>query len=96
MVKKIDYLAKKGLVKRTKNPKDRREHKICLTEKALTIMPEIHKAVDELNDKATHGMNAQQKTDFFDSLWKVYDNISSQPAHEVQYKINKVKKPLLK
>jgi len=96
MVKKIDYLAKKGLVKRTKNPKDRREHRICLTEKAFGIMPEIHNAVNELNTKATQGMTPEQTKDFFESLWKVYDNISAQPAHDVAYKINKVKKSLPK
>jgi len=96
MVKKIDYLAKKGLVKRSKNPKDRREHRICLTEKANKIMPEIHQAVNELNSKATQGLNAGQKKEFYAWLRMVYDNISSQPANEVVYKINKIKKPLSK
>src|SRR6185503_1631754 len=85
MVKKIDYLAKKGLVKRSKNLKDRREHRICLTEKACGIMPEIHRAVNGLNDKATQGMSEKQKEDFYGSLWIVYENISAQPANEVQY-----------
>ena len=96
MVKKIDYLAKKGLVKRSKNPKDRREHRICLTEKASKIMPEIHQAVNDLNNKATLGLNVQQRNEFYDWLRMVYDNISSQPANEVVYKINKIKKPLPK
>ena len=96
MVKKIDYLAKKGLVKRSKNLKDRREHRICLTEKAFSIMPEIHKAVNDLNTKATHGLDEEQVKEFYHSLWMVYDNISSQPANQVVYKINKIKSPLSK
>ncbi len=65
MVKKIDYLAKRGLVKRGKNPKDRREHIINLTEKAIRILPEIHQAVNELNSSAVMGLNSKQQEAFF-------------------------------
>lgn len=91
MVKKIDYLAKKGLVKRGKNPKDRREHIITLTEKAIQILPEIHDAVNGLNISATRGLDAKQQEEFYKSLWLVYDNITTQPANQVSYKIKKIK-----
>jgi MarR family transcriptional regulator, transcriptional regulator for hemolysin len=91
MVKRIDYLAKKGLVKRNENPSDRREHCICLTDKAKEILPDIHKAVNELNEEATRGLTKQQKEEFYEGLWKVYDNISGQPAHKVTVNFKKVK-----
>jgi len=96
MVKKIDYLAKRGLVKRGKNPKDRREHIITLTEKAIRILPEIHNAVNDLNTSATMGLNTKQQEEFYNSLWLVYDNITTHPANQVSYKIRKIKDTELK
>jgi MarR family transcriptional regulator for hemolysin len=91
MVKRIDYFVKAGLVKRNENLKDRREHCICLTDKAKAIMPEIHKAVNELNQEATKGMSAEEKEEFYKWLTVVYDNISSQPSHKVIYNLKKAK-----
>jgi DNA-binding MarR family transcriptional regulator len=91
MVKKIDYLAKRGLVKRGKNPRDRREHIINLTEKAIQILPEIHEAVNDLNTNATRGLNSNQREEFYEALWLVYENIITEPANQVSYKIKKIK-----
>ena len=91
MVKKIDYLAKRGFVKRGKNPKDRREHVITLTEKAVKILPEIHDAVNDLNSNATKGLDIKQQEEFYNALWIVYENIVSMPANQVSYKIQKIK-----
>ena len=91
MVKRIDYLVKNGLVKRCENPVDRREHLIALTEKAKAILPEIHYGVDQLNNEATKGLNAEQKEQFYKWLWLVFDNIQKQPAHKVIYNIKKTK-----
>jgi len=91
MVKRIDYLAKEGLVKRNPNIKDRREHLITLTDKAKALMADLHKGINELNTEATRGLNPEQKEQFYKWLWLVYDNISSQPAHNVVYNLKKVK-----
>jgi DNA-binding MarR family transcriptional regulator len=91
MVKRIDYLAKMGLVQRKVNPKDRREHCICLTDKAHEIMPDIHAAVENLNNEATKGMNPTEKEQFYQWLQMVYDNISELPAHKVTYNLSKLK-----
>jgi MarR family transcriptional regulator, transcriptional regulator for hemolysin len=91
MVKRIDYLAKKGLVKRKENPEDRREYCLCLTEKAKKILPDIHQAVEELNEEATKGLTTSQKEEFYNMLWKVYDNISVQPSHKVSVNFKKIK-----
>jgi len=91
MVKRIDYLANKGFVKRTENPNDRREHLITLTDKAKSLMPDLHKGINELNSEATKGMDAAQKEQFYKWLWLVYDNISRQPANKVTSTLKKVK-----
>ena len=93
MVKRIDYLVKHGFVKRTENQDDRREHLISLTDKAICILPDIHKGVNELNAEATKGMTSLQKEQFYKGLWLVYDNLSKQPAHKVAYNIKKINKP---
>ena len=91
MVKRIKYFVKLGLVNRTENPYDRREHCICLTEKAKSIMPELHKAINELNAEATLGLDNHQKEEFYKALEIVYDNISGLPAHKVSYNLKKIK-----
>jgi MarR family transcriptional regulator, transcriptional regulator for hemolysin len=59
MVTIIDYLSGKGYVIREKNPADRREQLIKLTEKARKDLVQIKKAFNELNSKSLAGLNNQ-------------------------------------
>ncbi len=90
MVKIIDDLSKKGLVKRIQNPKDRREYFIELTAKAHKTLPAIHTAINELNREAFKGFKPKEIEIFYKSLFKVIKNVENLPAsHTLVFKIKK-------
>ena len=90
MVKIIDGFSKKGLVKRIQNPKDRREYFIELTPKGYKVLPEIHAAIEELNQEAFKGFKPAEIKTFYDSLFKVIQNVQDLPAsHTLVFKIKK-------
>ncbi|HWY37869.1 MAG TPA: MarR family transcriptional regulator [Bacteroidia bacterium] len=92
MVKIIDEFAKKGLVKRIQNPKDRREYFIELTAKGHKILPQIHKGIRELNDVAFKGLTQKERKEFYQTLVKVSDNVKGFPSsHIIVYKTAKRK-----
>jgi len=90
VVKIIDGFTKKGLVKRTQNPKDRREYFVELTPKAHKVLPKIHKTINELNDIAFKGFTQKERDDFSKAIVKVYHNIEHFPSsHVIVYKTKK-------
>jgi len=90
MVKIIDGFAKQGLVKRVQNPKDRREYFVELTPKGKKVLPEIHKAIKELNDIAFKDFTQKERDAFDKSLIKVYNNVKHFPSsHIIMYKQRK-------
>ena len=91
MVRMIDYLTKKGYIKRLVNPDDRREHHIVLTNKAYKMLPAIHKAIDELNAAATKGLSPEQVKFFYKSLDLLTNNLAEQPVHAVVVNFKKSK-----
>src|ERR1700741_550307 len=92
MVKVIDDLTKKNLVKRIQNPKDRREYFIELTAAGHKILPKIHKAIKELNEVAFKGLKPKEQKEFYETLVKVSDNVKEFPtSHIVIYKATKKK-----
>jgi DNA-binding MarR family transcriptional regulator len=93
MVRIIDYLVKKGYIKRLANPKDRREHHIQLTEKAKKILPRIHAAIDELNATATSGLTPKEQKSFYKGLDTLTANLSEEPGHAIIVKYSKAKAP---
>src|ERR1700758_496029 len=87
MVKTIDGLSKKDFVKRTQNPKDRREYFIELTKKGETLLPKIHKAINELNEVAFKGVKPKDRKFFYETLARVSDNVKEFPSsHIIVYK----------
>jgi MarR family transcriptional regulator, transcriptional regulator for hemolysin len=91
MVRIIDGLVERDLIERMVNPDDRREHKILLTEKAKNIMPEVHKAIQEMNKLCLSGLNKDEISAFNRVLDVVTNNLKNLPAHEIQVCINRVK-----
>ena len=91
MVRVIDYLVKKGYIRRGVNPKDRREHHICLTEKARRMLPKIHKAINSLNETATAGLTASQIKSFHAGLDQLTLNLLDEPAHTIIVNVKKTK-----
>jgi len=93
MVKIIDDFAKKQLVKRIQNPKDRREYFIELTEKGKKMLPKIHKGIEELNAITFKGLSQKERDTFYKTLVKVSDNVKDFPSsHVIVYKTKKIKK----
>jgi DNA-binding MarR family transcriptional regulator len=91
MVRMIDYLVKKGYIKRLVNPNDRREHHVCLTEKAKKMLPRIHTAIHELNETATAGLSSRQLQNFYQGLDTLTENLASEPGHTIVVNFKKVK-----
>ncbi|MEO8760509.1 MAG: winged helix DNA-binding protein, partial [Bacteroidia bacterium] len=90
MVKIIDTLSKKGLVKRVQNPKDRREYFIELTPKAHKVLPQIHVAIKNLNTEAFKGFAKKEVELFYNLLFRVIENVRDLPAsHTLVFKIKK-------
>lgn len=83
MVRIIDYLTKKGFLRRKTNVKDRREHFLILTDKAKKVLPDIKLALKELDQVALNGFTQEQKIQFFQLLEQVYVNMSELPSEDV-------------
>lgn len=56
MVGILDGLAKGGFIRRTRSSEDRRKHHIILTAKARNAIPEIRRAIRDLNQRALAGL----------------------------------------
>ena len=83
MLRTIDALQNKGLVKREQKPEDRRAYVIKLTPKGEKIIPIIKKSFRALNKKALDGLSERQVNSFYKTLDKITENIASLPANEV-------------
>jgi MarR family transcriptional regulator for hemolysin len=91
MVRMIDYLVEKGYIVRAVNPADRRAHRIQLTSKAKKALPRIHKAIDDLNGKATKGISSRKLKQFYADLNTVAENLTHEPRHTFIMNFEKVK-----
>jgi DNA-binding MarR family transcriptional regulator len=73
MVGILDYLSKRGLLKRERSPHDRREYYIQLTPKGMDMLGEIRKMafeVEDLYQKKT-GMTDEERTIILPILRKI-------------------------
>jgi DNA-binding MarR family transcriptional regulator len=89
IVRVIDYLSDKGLVKREVSPDDRREHHIVVTKKAANYVAKISAGFNELNQKAFKGFTKQEKEFFYTMIEKMQGNLSELPAREFSVKYTK-------
>lgn len=83
MVRMIDYLIKKGFVKKIQNPNDRREYFIELTAKATQLMPELYAAIDEVNKAALKGLNKEQQKMLYENIATIQTNLDSLPSEKI-------------
>ena len=83
MLRTIDTLQNKGLVKREPKEDDRRAYVIRLTQKGEKVIPVVKKAFKALNKKAMDGLSERQVNSFYKTLDKITENIASLPAEEV-------------
>lgn len=91
MVRITDYLVDKGFIERVVNPTDRREHQLKLTGKAKKVLPEIHKAIKDLNEAATAGLSQQEKKQFFENMQLISSNLDNMPLNNYIVKYKKAK-----
>lgn len=89
MVRNIDYLVKKNMIRRVINPIDRREHIITLTDKAKKIMPLIHNEIENMNNIALKGFNKEQTRLFKEQISSIINNLENLPVNEVSIKFKK-------
>lgn len=89
VVRVIDYLSEKGLVKREVNEEDRREHIIVATPRAHKIIPVINQVFEEVNKTAFRGFTKEEKMQFIQMTNKIMNNLVSLPVEEVQVKNNR-------
>ena len=76
MVRVIDYLTDKGLVKRTPHSEDRRAYIISPTTKGLKIAPKIEATFSQLNKLAFNGFSAEEKKMFIEFMNRMENNLS--------------------
>lgn len=75
MVTILDYLEERGYVMREKNPQDRREQLIRLTQKAESSIPIIREAIKELNEVAFQNICESKKQIFNEVLTNIQFNL---------------------
>ncbi|MBC7381762.1 MAG: MarR family transcriptional regulator [Bacteroidia bacterium] len=76
VVRIIDYLTEKKLVKRSINPDDRREHIIIPTTKAIKILPKIEAAFLTTQALALKGFSRKELALFNHMLLRIETNMS--------------------
>jgi len=92
VVKILDYLSAKDMVRRQVNEKDRRAHFIKLTEKGEKVIPEIVKVYNETNASALKGLSIEEQEIYFNVLGKIKKNLQSMPADEVKINYSRIEK----
>jgi DNA-binding MarR family transcriptional regulator len=75
MVGVLDDLGKKGFIKRTQNPSDRREYWIHLTPKGEKSIPEIKAAINRLNKSIMKTFTQQEIKKLNSQLESIYINL---------------------
>ncbi len=76
MVRMIDYLSKKGYVKRIQSKNDRRKYCLSLTGKALKEIPNIKKALKDTTAIALKGIRKNETDSFYKTLQRLKKNLN--------------------
>jgi MarR family transcriptional regulator for hemolysin len=92
LVKILDYLSEKGMIKREVNEKDRREHFIRLTAKGEKLVPVIAKAFNDTNEAVFKGLKKEEQEIYFKAIAIMKTNLMSLPSDEMKINFRKVKK----
>ncbi len=76
LVKQIDWLEKAGLVQRIKDKEDRRAYRLQITVKAKTVMQELWKIADTVEDQALSVLTEQEQVKIVKLLQQIKNNMS--------------------
>lgn len=74
----VKRLEKAGLINRKQSPEDGRKINIFLTPKARALKAKLMPLVEEVNNLATRGMTAKEKSELRRLLTKVNQNLESE------------------
>lgn len=74
----VKRLEKAGLINRKQSPEDGRKINIFLTPKAKALKAKLMPLVEEVNNLATRGMTAKEKSELRRLLTKVNQNLESE------------------
>lgn len=88
IVKIIDTLAEKGFVYREKNPADRRQHFLRVTDKAKQAVPHIIAGFERMNSSAGKNISAHDMEVFERVLGKMKENLNE--FKSIENKINTI------
>ena len=88
MVRIIDYLTEKDLVKRNPHNEDRRAYLISATAKGIKLAPKIEATFSQLNKLAFKGFSAEEKKIFLELMNRM-DNNLSEVASNISVQKNK-------
>ena len=94
MVRIIDYLIEKKYVKKVINKNDRRENLVELTKKAIDVLPEIHEAIDEVNESALKGIPKTKQKELYEHLFSIQRNLDHLPAEKIYINYKKSTKKI--
>lgn len=86
----ITYLLEKDYITREKNPADRREFFVCLTQKGKTAAAKIDNAFITTNNSCFQGMDKNAQNDFICQIEQVRLNLEKEPKNEVELKYRKL------
>lgn len=72
----LDSLQVKGFITRQPNALDRRAHRVCLTDQARQIGPQVVQAYNQLYTRAMQGISEQELNDFIGFFGRISQNFS--------------------
>lgn len=90
MARMISYLSKKGYISRKKNPTDRREYMLEVTEKGAVSVPQIKKAFCEANRVAFQGLEVEEVGTFLKCVKTIQANLEEKQALNINHKLNTI------
>ena len=79
----VDTMARAGLVRRLRDPADRRKINIVLTSRARRLRGPLKETVDRLNREALDGLSANQATALRAALRQVISNLGGHVAGSI-------------
>ena len=83
MVRIINYLIEKKYINKILNPSDRREYLVKLTNKSVKILPDVHKAIDEVNEAALKGISKLKQKELYNNLSVIQMNLGGLPTEKI-------------
>ncbi len=69
----VDHLQRRGLIKRTRDPADRRRHAIALTDEGRTAVAELRRSAEAIEREMLQGLTADERSALHRLLHKLFE-----------------------